>query len=70
MTPRYEVRAVWENVNATFVSQPAAEFDRFPMRLTDPLMWSVYAVGGGYLEDHIDRAAAESHAAQLNGVQS
>jgi hypothetical protein len=64
---RYEVRAVWMLI--TFCqSQPAEQYDRKPMLARAPDEWGVYEVGGGNVQDYPERASAQIHTDQLNGV--
>ncbi len=69
---RYEVRAVWRpDPNANYTrSQPIHDFDRRSMEPRVPDAFGVYVVCLGWIEDHDERAQAEKHCAELNGVQS
>lgn len=66
---RFEVRAVW-NIDTHCVSQPVAQFDVQPMHARKPDRFGVYDFYGYHVEDHSERVAAETHAAQLNGSQA
>lgn len=65
--PSFEVRAVWKDGPDALVSQSVEQFDMQPMFERAPELFGVYAVYGGHVEDHATRAAAETHAGQLNG---
>lgn len=66
---RYEARAVWDLGNFC-QSQPLQHFDAHPLYLRSPDTFAVYEIGGFYITDaeYRNRAAAETHAAQLNGA--
>lgn len=64
---RYEVRAVWKDGADSMVSQAVEQFDMEPMLERTPDLYGVYVVYGGHVEDHPTRAAAETHAGQING---
>lgn len=67
---RFEVRAVWHSDELTkhTRSQPAEKFDLHPMEKRRPDQFGVYAIGGGHVQDYVERGSAQTHADQLNGV--
>lgn len=63
---RYEVRAVWK-AGAELISQGLEMFDTEPLRQRAPDLFGVYVIYGSHVQDHKTRAAAETHAGELNG---